>query len=726
MSIHAPYNFVPLNTFVHLPQHAETVSRDIPFQNGLCGSLDLKITNHTPFLVGGKQNKATADKAGDVFFAKRPDGTPTIPGTSLRGMLRNTLEIAAFGKMRLADDRRLSIRDLTGGTADIYRVKMNKTRGFGPRSKGGWLRLRQENGDTWWELTPCDWARVDHDLLIDYAKEQKRIRNPGRIKEKQQAFDKYKTWGDGLNISFDLPREDPRDKGKGSTPKHLIACNLGRGSMDGRLVFTGQPQKNDSRKYGKSRPKHLEFLFHDERAPFKVDDDVMQGFLDIHGETEEWQHWKPQLGSGMGVPIFYITETEQAEDQNVLALGLAMMFRLAYRYGIGEMIEHTNWKHRDENGYDLVELIFGTINANNKGLAGRVSFGPASPSKEISWDKPQKTLLNGPKPSYFPAYVKQPDMDERGVISRGRYRTCMDKDGEISGWKRYPVRKQADFTTADHGLEAKSEKVFQMLHPMATGNEFRAKMRFHNLLPEELGALIWAITLGGDEARFHALGMGKPFGMGRVSITVEGSHFICNDLEMQAPTPEDCRLRFEEHMQEAWQKEAGTESFWLESNQITQLLAMADPEQKGGQPGKLTYMSLKEFQNKKGRGKGDPRFALLPYTAWEGPADEDLFARETREQAEEAAKERVKKAEIEAELSVLTPLARELKTDLESSNAEDKANLWLAKLDEVSEEDGRQIAEGLFAFYEPRGKWGKNVSKKQKPKNQKIKSFLES
>jgi len=723
MTIHAPYNFVPLNSFVHLPDHAASVSCDIPFQNGMCGSLELEIVNHTPILVGGKQNKATEKKAGDVFFARRPDGTPTIPGTSLKGMLRNTLEIAAFGKMRLADDRRLSIRDLTSGTAEIYRAKMNKARGFGPRSKGGWLRLRQENDDTWWELTPCDWARVDHRLLIDYAKEQGRIRNPERIMKKQQAFDKYNTWGDGLNISFDLPREYPRDKGKGSTPKHLIACKLGRGSMEGHLVFTGQPQTNDNRKYGKSRPKHLEFLFHGEREAFKVDDGVMQGFLDIHGETDEWKFWKPQLGSGMGVPIFYITETDREDDKNVLALGLAMMFRLAYRYGIGEMIEHTNWKHRDENSYDLAELIFGTINANNKGLAGRVSFAPASPIGEARWDKAQKTLLNGPKPSYFPAYVKQPDRDERGLVKRGRYRTYMDSDGELSGWKRYPVRQTADFTVPDHDLKAKSEKVFQMLHPLAPGNVFRTRMRFHNLRPEELGALVWAITLGGDEGKFHALGMGKPFGMGRVSITIKSSNLIPNDPGMEAPGPEACRERFEDHMQEAWQKAAKMESTWLASNTITQLLAMADPAQEGGQPGKLAYMSLSEFQKMKGPKTGDRRFALLPYAPWQGPSDEELFVCETREQAEQAAAEREKRATKEAELAGLTPLARALKTELESSKGEEKANRWLAELEEGSA-DAIEIAKALQAFYTRLGKWGKKVTDKQKRKNQKIREFL--
>lgn len=99
-TITASYNFVPLSSWVHIPEWAAAVSHDLPFEDGLCGELSIEIIAETPILIGSEK----AAGSGAVHPCRLPDGAYAIPGASLKGMIRNVLEIAAFGRMRAVDD----------------------------------------------------------------------------------------------------------------------------------------------------------------------------------------------------------------------------------------------------------------------------------------------------------------------------------------------------------------------------------------------------------------------------------------------------------------------------------------------------------------------------------------------------------------------------------------------------------------------------------------------
>ena len=45
--ITAPFNFVPLNKEVFYPDWAETISHDVPFEDGESGIIDIKISSGT-------------------------------------------------------------------------------------------------------------------------------------------------------------------------------------------------------------------------------------------------------------------------------------------------------------------------------------------------------------------------------------------------------------------------------------------------------------------------------------------------------------------------------------------------------------------------------------------------------------------------------------------------------------------------------------------------------
>ncbi len=136
--ITAPYNFVPLNNQIVQPEWASQVSHDWPFSDGLSGSLDVTITAETPVLVGAEK------EGGSVTPFQLPSGQYALPGSALRGMIRNMLEIATFGRMGKVDDRKYGVRDLQN--RPLYGKHMTDTVGqnvFKAKSKSGWLRFSE-------------------------------------------------------------------------------------------------------------------------------------------------------------------------------------------------------------------------------------------------------------------------------------------------------------------------------------------------------------------------------------------------------------------------------------------------------------------------------------------------------------------------------------------------------------------------------------------------------
>lgn len=96
--ISAPYSFVPLNKDVYIPAWYNKVSQDIPFEDGEDGIIEVKWRNVSPLIIcDGSCGKS---EVAQSVFVDMPDGTRRyfIPGSSIKGMLRNVMAIMSFGK----------------------------------------------------------------------------------------------------------------------------------------------------------------------------------------------------------------------------------------------------------------------------------------------------------------------------------------------------------------------------------------------------------------------------------------------------------------------------------------------------------------------------------------------------------------------------------------------------------------------------------------------------
>ena len=137
--IHAPFNFVPLTDKVFFPDWADQISHDIPFEDGTSGVLRLKITAQTPVFVRNGHTKQDADDKNETYtsFSKSPDNKYFIPGSSLKGSIRNVLEIISFGKLNPINDARYAVRDLSRRSGYMDKLNPNKVR-------CGWLSIRND------------------------------------------------------------------------------------------------------------------------------------------------------------------------------------------------------------------------------------------------------------------------------------------------------------------------------------------------------------------------------------------------------------------------------------------------------------------------------------------------------------------------------------------------------------------------------------------------------
>ena len=101
----ASYNFVPLpETVIRSPidggakndaERQENYKRYVREHGRLSGYIELSCRTMTPVFIG------TGDKEG-AFFA--PVGKPVLPGSTLRGMVKNIFKIVTCGAMRWDKD----------------------------------------------------------------------------------------------------------------------------------------------------------------------------------------------------------------------------------------------------------------------------------------------------------------------------------------------------------------------------------------------------------------------------------------------------------------------------------------------------------------------------------------------------------------------------------------------------------------------------------------------
>jgi len=575
MSFYTPYNFVPLSKYVVTPKWADKISHDVPFKDGQSGIITYEITAHSPIFTrdfsDDKQNKSSS-------FSKLPNGKFFIHGDTMKGAIKNVFKIMTFSKLTTLNKKKLPVRDLSSSN-NVYMRQMNND-GKEYEKHCGWLR-KDQNG---YSLEDCETPiHINHRLVdkivckhgsgrnmvtfsghFHYRKiidGKEYSSNNSDMKTAEYKYEKFTKGNAYITNKFITKVDNNRN----------VVTDIANTGRIGTLVFTGQ----------QSNKKRNEFVFLNKSNPIIYENEIVEpllkSFKDVYHDGDEkrespdWKFWKKKLNAKGKVPVFFVKDGKG----NIVHMGLSYMYKIAYTYTPNQLLpdEHTQEK------LDLAQAVFGV----DKLLGSRVNFMPAIATEGIESEEIINVVLQSPKPTYYPTYLEQKENAE--------YQTYFDENAMISGWKRYPVHRNAR-----DGLR-NSGNLTTPIRPLK-GAKFKAKIVFHNLKDIELGALFSALTFHGTDENngpFHTIGAAKPLGYGKTKIKITEIEIDYKQKEIQDFQEKKMEL-FEKYMnEELGEKPNSKNIIWSETEQMKELFTMAY-EQNNQNDSRLAYMGLNNFR----------------------------------------------------------------------------------------------------------------------------------
>lgn len=476
--VHAPYNFVPFSNKVlvryespeQLPRH------DVLGKTLKSGEIHITMCAETPVLVAdGKDSR-------EVHFFRGADGTYQIPGSSIRGLIRQTMQILGFGHIRAKEDLedyQIYFRDMASSknsAANALKQYYHTVMGMKSKRINGKSRmipqavqsgyLYRENGKYFICPTVSPVFRVSR-KHVDAAQFEK---GDARTID---VF--YQDNGQQVQKIFKTPQEETKQ---------------------GVLLFTGRP-------VGKVPNGVYLFPERDQDAvPISIPEvDVLSYLEDWEGRRNTLkaaaQFWALPKEDGEYKPVFYI-----CYDQHVY-FGMSRMLRIGYRYSLSQGLpgSHCRMAQSDTIILDYPHAILGYAYPN-AAYRSRVDFGALHLQGAVKELTGIQTVLGGPKPSFYPGYVQGG-------------KNYNEDDFQLRGHKLYWLKKTAKAAEPNN----QNKNVGTIMYPLAQGSTFCGVIRYRNLTADELGLLLWCIRL--DEGCYHSLGMGKPYGYGRMKVTID-------------------------------------------------------------------------------------------------------------------------------------------------------------------------------------------------------------
>lgn len=476
-------------------------------------------------------------------------------------------------------------------------------------------------------------AKLHYRDLVALA-DKKGVRNfaPG---ERKSAALKYKQWlgaiarrdtdaADAMSVDVAV-REKVRHEGSISGRVRCGAyglASLDRPTTTGRLVFTGQPNvwkdSAASQPPKKGNPKQHDFVFYGDHGTRPVTRKVLEAFRFIHSDrgqqnrlkdtsndelaallehfgkqSHDFDDWLHSGDTERKLPVFFLP---CHKGERVESIGLAMMFRLPYKHSVAEaFLKHQAPLKAPQE--DFADRLFGLVPLKKAGedtedaaavaeaRKGRVWFSDAVPVDTAGAVNRVTAVLSAPKASYHPNYVQQGSDPADRPKDQHAYQTWEDDSVRPRGWKRYPPRT-TPVANPPMPLKVKDlNKISTTFRPWHATKGCVFKLRVHNLLPVELGALLWALDFGGADNAAHTLGLAKSFGYGCVALKVEGGKVRASDRWDQpyegdalAAVCDEARRAFTAFMEDALPDEVGG---WEASRTIHELLANAQIQAEG-------------------------------------------------------------------------------------------------------------------------------------------------
>lgn len=535
----APYNFVPLPKQV---VEAEALPDHDKYDN-LSGYFEVTLTTETPLYIRGMLTEKEARESEKHknkcnFFAYSDQ--PVIPGSSLRGMLRNLVEIVTFGKItQVSNKPKIFFRAVAAKTDDPLGEDYKDIVGtMGAKIRAGYLEKEADN----WFIRPAKPYR-------------------GKTFAKVQDIDRFGT------ISGEIPKLSPKvihlNEGNYVVQYHDVIvrdetlaegqgglrCNVRepRAGENHRsvLVCTGNMAESsdvDNRGRVKTQRKNFTVVFEaDANAePIKIAAQAVTDYLEGLTPFQKEAPFDEKYGCLVaGRPVFYVALRAGGPIQY---FGHAPFFRVP-----AVMVDSTSGTTRavtpkdfipagvgnNLTHYDIAEAMFGYVGKGDKNgkqgeksqsYASRISVSDARVIEgQKDFYEPIFTpkILGGPKPTTFQHYLEQPKGKDTPKSELNHYGDKSTIRGHKLYWRQQNVTvadvKEDEANLTEEATQ-KEDTQHTRMQPVKPGISFSFRVHFDNLSEVELGVLAWVLSLPGSDEYRHQLGMGKPLGMGVVKL----------------------------------------------------------------------------------------------------------------------------------------------------------------------------------------------------------------
>lgn len=442
----APYNFIPFSDQIlvryadasQLPGHDTFGGNEKNGEALKTGEIHVTFTAETPVFVSDGEKE-------HPHFYRGANGKYMIPGSTVRGMLRENMQILGFGLVRKGedlDDYEMFFRNIAGGKRTVgYEVKTHYTNvlsivsgssrsgkqfSIARNVKAGYLYkdgdsyFIQPTEETFMQVRPNDEGEDGNILLRDFRCD------PASVEDAYYKFD-------GRRLKRLSPKEKPDAK-----------------MRRGKVLFTGKVFNNGG--------KPNAYLFPQENCGVKP---IPISEADALAYQIDWENRVNNLKGGKYDPNFWALPKNSERKPVFFAqydghtyFGMSKYIRIGFGHTIAEGLPENHRKLAEdaELVLDYPHALLGFA-GGKQSYRSRVSVGDFEAERGAKQIAPVSLVFSSPKPSFYPAYVSD----------GGNYA----KDGfRLRGYKQYWLKEPGTGTaTANRNLPPE-------MRPMAAGTRF--------------------------------------------------------------------------------------------------------------------------------------------------------------------------------------------------------------------------------------------------------------
>lgn len=519
------YNFT--NPYTFLPIKDSKPNREKLGKGNLTGRISCSLEIHSPTFIPNTSKEFNVNgnaKAYDFFsyenlskekrFPKNEPKEPRIPGSEIRGMLRNIYEQLTNSCFSVVDDKNLT----------HMRTSLPKKAGLWDMRTG--------------RIIPCE----------------KVMLNTGHTNFGCKVFKNQFASGEKVVVT----KSKNRFRGKKHMPYYVESiCSFEADTNKGDVgyVVIGESFRN----------KHHDavFLFptNTRSESETVDEKDIERFEFLLTKYKKYNSYKKTYYSYKNaikneedgeyyLPVYYNIQN------NIIYMSPACVTREIFNHTISDILRENHFEHQPCDGKEgkwcPACRLFGKIGQDGEGnaLASRIRvcdseiFGVGENKKKASFETPIFLPILG-KPNYSASefYLQEPhlkNIDQNGMVLFKKEENARHWNYDyyiLSQDNAFPIR-ESDKKSKDYAPRLVGRKVYWLgedkhSQEQATVNtSMQTKVRclkggscdfqiyFEDLTEEELKLLLWCIEL--EEDCFHRIGRGKPYGMGAVRLKVNG------------------------------------------------------------------------------------------------------------------------------------------------------------------------------------------------------------